>query len=249
MKLRGYLLTLLVAIVLMLAMSVSCFAESHSFKGSCSFDGDKITGDFDKKKVDAAVEGLEPGDELTYEVTYKNDSDEKTDWYMKNNVLKTLEESKDPAENGGYTYVLKNIAPKEKDNKTLFDNSEVGGEVKVAKLEGLKQATNATKDYFFIQQLEPGESAKTNIKVAFDGETEVNDYMDTSGALMVQYAVETADTGKNKNKKRYVYNTVKTGDPTDLILPIVLMAVGAVVLVLAILGWKRSRRREDGDEA
>lgn len=248
MKRKTMILTLLTALILVMAMSSSAYAESHKFKGKCSFDGEEITANFDNKKINAAVSNLEPGDDLTYDVTYVNNSDETTYWYMKNSVIQTLEESKDQAENGGYTYVLSNVGPDDSVD-VLFDNSEVGGEAKVADLEGLHQATNATGDYFFIQELKPGEKGRTHLEVVFDGETEVNDYMDTAGALMVRYAVEldNPDNPGNTDNEPFTHNPY-TGDTTNLIIPIALLTGAVLALILTIISWRKSRR-EDGDEA
>ena len=246
MKKTKVLFMLLAVLVLTFTMSFSqlsfAFAENWEFSGECAYDGEDITGDFDTDSMAASVQIMEPGDYLDYTVTYTNDSDNTTDWYMKNEVLETLEENKDQAENGGYTYVLTNVAP-DGTETVLFDNS-VGGENEDVDLEGLLQATNATGDFFFIQKLESGESGQTLLHIEFDGETEVNDYMDTYGKLMLGYAVE--EQNDETTIKRII---VKTGDTTN-ILPYAALFVGALVLlIVALFGMKRSRSGKDGDQA
>ena len=231
---------LLMTVALVVAMSGMVSANSYKFKGACQYNGNEITSDFTSEEFAASQSDLEPGDDLAYKVTYTNNSNRTTYWYMRNSVLETLEEAKKQAENGGYTYVLKNIGP-DGTETTLFDNSEVGGETKKADLEGLKQATNATGNFFYIQELKPGETGTTSLYVALDGETEVNDYMDTRGALMVSYAVED-QSGNNTEQP-----SPRTGDTMDLWKFILLMAAAVAVAILAIVSWRRDRK--DGEKA
>ncbi len=243
---RKYHITavLLMSMILMVGLSSACWANSYKFDGNCKYNGSEITSNFSTEEWAAEQAGMEPGDELHYTVKYKNKSDETTYWYMRNSVLDTLEESKEQAENGGYTYTLKNIGPGGK-KTTLFDNSEVGGETKKADLEGLKQATNATGEYFFIQELKPGETGTTTLYIKLDGETEVNDYMDTKGAVMLSYAVEKEGEGKT-----IVQHVPRTGDPTNILIFALIMAAAVAAAILAILSWRRDRRRrEAGEEA
>ena len=244
MKTTRKILILLTALALSLCMSSSCFAESHSAKGKCAYDGEDINGTFTSEEFAATQHELEPGDDLEYTITYKNDSKDNTEWYMLNTVLETLEENKEQAENGGYTYILRNIGP-DGEVTTLFDNSAVGGEKVVGKLQGLRQATTATGDYFYIQSLKPGESAKTYLYVGFDGETEVNDYMDTYGAWRVAYAVEPVKPGQPPTNNPPT--TTRTGDSTDIMKWIAVMAAALLSLILVIISWRKDRK--DGEKA
>ena len=244
MKMKRLMMILLIATIALMAMGESAFAESYTFKGNCKYDGKNIVSSFTSKDWAAKQSSLEPGDSLDYVITYINRSKKTTNWYMRNEVLKTLEESKSVAENGGYTYVLKNIGPNNKET-VLFDNSEVGGEAKRANLEGLKQATNATKEYFFIQQLKPGKQGKTVLHVVFEGETEANDYMDTEGSLMVSYAVEEEGAGAKAAGDNA--NGVKTGDNTKLWLYVAIMVIALIIGAFAVASYRKDRK--DGDEA
>lgn len=242
---------LLTAALLMIGMSAVCTAESYKFSGECGYNGSEIKSDFTSDEFAASQSELEPGDELSYTITYANNSKDETSWYMRNTVLETLEEAKEQAENGGYTYVLKNIGPDGKET-VLFDNSEVGGETKTEDLEGLKQATNATGNYFFIQKLKPGEEGTTSLYVALDGETEVNDYMDTHGALLVSYAVENNETNTETEQptpsvqppRSSGGGTPRTGDSMELMKFILLMAGALIAAFLAIFSWRRDRRKQ-----
>ena len=243
MKKKNFMIAFLMAMTIVLAAPYAAFAEEYSVDdASCSFDGSEISSNFESSDLATYLSHLEPGDKLDYQVTYTNNSGKTTEWYMLNDVLQTLEESKDVAENGGYTYVLKNIGP-DGTETTYFDNSEVGGETKTGGLEGLHQATNATRDYFFIQQLAPGQSGKTSLHVELDGETQVNDYWDTKGVVRLSYAVEIVEPGQ-----RIIQDgTARTGDPFDLMKGLLVMILALIIGLLAILG--RRKDRKDGDEA
>ena len=238
---KHLMIILLASLTMILAASSMCYANSYSFKGSCSYDGKKITSDFSSDEWAAAQARLQPGDSLTYTVTYKNNSNETTEWYMRNEVLQTLEQAKDAAENGGYTYVLQNEGPNG-GKTTLFSNEKVGGEQAPGSsappdLEGLLQATNATKEFFFIQELKKGQSGKTHLKVVCDGETEVNDYQDTEA--------------KDKKKVKTVVSHVKTGDDSQILLFAALMAAALIAAAIALILWRRDRKKDEekGGEA
>ena len=237
-------------------MSAGVFAESQKIDGSCYYDGSDIVSDFDSGQVATAVTNLQPGDDVSFTVKYTNKSNESTDWYMSNKVLQTLEKANNAkkvegtgqAENGGYTYQLIHTDNNGNSN-VLFDNSKVGGEAKPLNMQGLEQATNALDEWFYIQTLAKGESGVVTLKVAFEGETEVNDYMDTKGEVMIKFAVEPTPKTAAKTK-HYKGNGVATGDSANLWPWILAMlAAGLLLLLLAL----RSRRKDDeaqrgGDE-
>ena len=243
MKKKNFMIAFLMAMTIVLAAPYAAFAEEYSVDdAACSFDGSEISSNFESSDLATYLSHLEPGDKLDYQVTYTNNSGKTTEWYMLNDVLETLEESKDAAENGGYTYVLKNIGP-DGTETTYFDNSEVGGETKTGGLEGLHQATNATRDYFFIQQLAPGQSGKTSLHVELDGETQVNDYWDTKGVVRLAYAVEIVEPGQRVIQD----GATRTGDPLDLMEGLLVMSLAFMIGLVALLS--RRKDRKDGDEA
>ncbi len=246
MKINRILIAFLMTLALVMAAPAAAFAVDYSNNDAqCSYDGEKITSNFESSDLATSISNLEPGDTLEYEVTYSNKSGQSTEWYMLNDAIETLEESKDVAENGGYTYVLKNIGP-DGTETTYFDNSKVGGTNKPAGLEGLKQATNATREYFFIQELGPGQSGRTYLKVELDGESQVNDYMDTKGVLRLAYAVEKIQPGHG-DKDKPAESHPRTGDPFDLVKAGMVMILALIIAVIAFLFWKKDRK--DGDEA
>ena len=237
--------TLALSVVMIIGLTESVSAESDEVTGNCYFDGNEVVCDFDSDVVVKTVQGLEPGDDVTFKVQFKNQYDETTYWYMRNETLETLEQSYDRTENGGYTYKLTHVAP-DGSREVLFDNSTVGGEYTLenhkAKTshgtdntgEGLHQATNAADDWFYIQTLEKGEAGHTELHVKFDGETEVNDYMDTAGELLLAYAVELDETTPPKPPK--------TGDESNLLLYIVMMTLALLMLIFTILSFMKDRR-------
>ena len=86
-------------------------ANAEHFQGSAdwlvSFTGEKMESNF--KSIDAANEvltNLQPGDSIDLQVNIENKSADKTDWYMTNEVVKTLEDSNQSAQGGAYTYIL-----------------------------------------------------------------------------------------------------------------------------------------------
>ena len=247
---------LALSIVMVLGMTLSASAESYDFTDEdyhCYFGKDhKMDTNFTAETIAKRVEDLQPGDDLTFAVKYKNNASERTDWYMENAIEQTLEKTKaakkvrgtGKAENGGYTYELLHY-DKNGNQKTLFNSYDkvLGGtERPIEGREGLEEATNALEDWFFIQTLDPGESGTVVLKVAFEGETEVNDYMDTDGGLNVRFAVELPDEGNTPPPP------VKTGDYTNITRWVALM-MGAGVLLLIIAVFSVKRDREDRKEA
>ena len=243
-------LALMIAMIAGSALSVC--AESYDYTDRdfhCYYQNGKMVENFDEKAIAQAVENLQPGDDMTFKVTYENRSDDKTDWYMENAVAKTLEQTRaralqvsgvGKAENGGYSYELIHVDKNDKED-VLFNsegiNKVFGSEddEKVTGREGLKQATNALEDWFYIQTLEPGEGGEVILKVALEGETEVNDYMDTDGELNVRFAVEVPKPGTKK--------IVKTGDYSNITRWVaIMMAAGVLLIILAIFSKKKDRK-------
>lgn len=247
MKTKRFITVLALTLTMIMGLTAFANAESSNVNGYCYFDGDDIVCDFESDVVADTIKGLEPGDDVTFTVKYENKYDETTNWYMRNEALATLEQSYDRTQNGGYTYILTDVAP-DGTETVLFDNSAVGGEYTMptdgSKTshggentgEGLHQATNAADEWFFIQTLKKGQSGKTRLYVKFDGESEVNDYMDTEGELLIAYAVELNETQP--------FKTVKTGDDTHILTYVAVMLAALLLLILAIMSYRKDRREE-----
>ena len=253
---RKVTILLAVALIAVMMAGEAVFAESYKLNGSAYFDGSEIVSSFKSNEIADAVTNLQPGDDVSFTVKYKNKYKESTDWYMANEVIQTLEKAdaakKVPSgtgtpENGGYTYELIHIDKNDK-KTVLFSNSKVGGEAKPADMEGLEQATNALDDWFYIQTLKKGESGKLKLNVAFEGETEVNDYMDTDGGLMLRFAVELTGTEQSAPNEAPKYQQrIKTGDTNMFFLFLAMLAAGLILLIIVLR--KMRKEEEQGGEA
>ena len=244
---------LMISLALILGGTLSAMAESAEHEGECNYNGSSIESTFSSSAIAKAVEDLQPGDDVTFTVTYTNNADDDTDWYMENSIVQTLEKTSarkkvsgtGQAENGGYTYELTHY-DKNGNEQVLFSNDEVGGENGVVpdlqsgkEMEGLEPATNALDDWFYIQTLSKNESGKVVLHVAFDGETEVNDYMDTDGELNVRFAVE--KVAKEKKVRR-----VYTGDYSNLIMWSAICLISGLLLI--VLAWLLRKQKGGSDE-
>jgi hypothetical protein len=244
MKRMRKITTLLLALMTVLMMSQAAFAETVN-GGTFSFDGSEISNSDADFSIDEAISNMEPGDSVTFNFEYTNDSDEETEWYLENQIVKTLEEM--GGENGGYTYKLINHGAAE-GTVTIFDSEAVAGaddQNPDTADKGLKSATNATEDWLYIDTLKAGQSGSTELTVALDGESQANSYQATDGQLRIAYAVETIEG--ETIYKHVPGKRVDTGDMTNLMTPILMFIGAAVLLVLTIFSFRKDRK--DGDEA
>ena len=228
---------LLLSLMITLGMSQAAFAESKTADGGTyTYNGDVIT-ESGGSDLDKAIGNLEPGDDLTITFEYTNDSDETTYWYMEDEVITALEETAGKPENGGYTFRLTDSGPN--GTTTIFDSDKVGGEDSPTL--GLKAATDATADWFFIHELAAHKSGTTTFYIALDGESQVNSYMNTEGKLRVNYAVENQAPGKDKiiNKPG---KTTKTGDTFNPLFALLAIVAALLVALLAVLSYRKDRK-------
>ena len=228
------ILCLAMAMLLMLSMSINVLAEDFvgSNEWTVSFDGDKMNSNFKSAEMTEDILNILPGDSITLQVNLKNTDDEKSDWYMTNEVLQTLEESNDAAEGGAYTYILTYVDPA--GGEIVLYSSEVVGGEDAKDEEGLHQATNGLEDYFYLGRLAKDEQAVIRLYVQLDGETQGNAYQDTLAKLQMNFAVEGVTT----------QNVVKTGDQSPLAMfSMVALGSALVLLVLAILAMRMNRKK------
>lgn len=247
------------AILLLTMMPVTVHAED--FQGSegwlVEFLGDNLVSNFESQQIQEEIYNIQPGDSVMFEVELDNKADITTDWYMTNEVLRTLEESNNCAEGGAYTYILTYVDPEGTEN-VLYTSEVVGGEEDTTlEGEGLHQATNNLEEYFFLDRLEAGKGGHVTLYVMLDGETQGNDYQDTLARLQVNFAVEKVLTDpiinhitvtETKVITNVITNVVKTGDESPIVLFSVLALIcGVALLVLAMVSMKRNRR-EKGEQ-
>ena len=230
---------LCLAMMAMMVVGTTMTANAEDFKGSQSwladFTGEKIESNFTSAAIADEILQILPGDTITLEVSIQNSYEDETDWYMTNEVLKTLEESKDVAEGGAYTYVL---SYKGADGAVteLYNSDTVGGEGEVtADLEGLHQATDSLEDYFFLERLDKGEKGTVSLFVKLDGETQGNDYQDTLARLQMNFAVE----------KVAGPIVVQTGDASNMMMYAgMALVAGMALFFVAFLNNRRNREEE-----
>lgn len=180
--------------------------------------------------LNEASEKLQPGDDITFTVTLKNEDSGDTNWYMSNEVLQSLEDSSN-ASGGAYSYLLTYSGK----STPLYDSDTVGGESISVAGEGLHEATSALKNFFFLGTLKKGEIATVTLKITLDGETQGNAYKNTLARLEMNFAAE----GKT---------TVKTGDETRTLPLFIAMALsggGLMCVAVAALRQRKNRREVD----
>lgn len=184
---------------------------------------------------------MEPGDDIQYRVQVNNESTVQTEWYMKNLILRSLEDGS-IASDGAYSYRLAYVSGAGVET-VLFESDTVGGTGDDPAGIGLHAAEDALKDYFYFASIAPGESGAITLHVALEGESQGNDYQDTLAKLQMNLAV----AFKNGTDSRQDEVTVvKTGDTSRPFPFFVAMAVsGLVLLILPLIG--RIRRRRKGE--
>lgn len=198
--------------------------------------------------IDQVFDGLEPGDDATYNVNIHNRNSKTTRWYMSNSVLKSLEDGYTIG-GGAYTYILTYKGPKGT-TTTIYDSTQrandyVGGEhgTSTSVPVGLHEATsNLEKNYFFLDTLNSGESGVVTLYVALEGETQDNSYQNTAARILMNFAVEPSNTNPSNR------TAVKTGDENNLVPYYIGMVVaGLLLLYLALDSYtdkKYSQRRK-----
>ncbi len=188
------------------------------------------------------IYGLQPGDTAVIQLSLKNQNSGETDWYMTNQVIRSLEDSVTTANGGAYTYIL-TYTDKNGAEKTLFSSDTVGGETVGSAGEGLHEATDALKDYFYLDTLASGQGSAVILQVTLDGETQGNGYQKTLADLKMNFAVELREADSNRKPA----SIVKTGDDTNLI-PYFIAAGVCGVLLLALALYGVSSRKKGNKE-
>ncbi|MBP3874559.1 MAG: hypothetical protein J6E41_02485 [Lachnospiraceae bacterium] len=276
-KLLKILLTTVTALTLFLAMAMAAAAEvipaldEYNVKYA---GGDKLESNFRDSAIYLQASSMQPGDSTDIVLNVRNEYSDTTDWYMTNDVIKTLEDTRqaDALSGGAYTYQLsyKNLVTGKE--KTIFSSDMVGGDSVSQAGEGLHEATDALKDWFYLDTLESGQNGVLTLHIMLDGETQGNDYQDTLAELKMRFAIELREpgekvseekpekepekepdqTGKKKAKKSSGSSSsktkvVKTGDDT-VITPYLIAAgvSGLALLILAIYSLRQRRRQRGG---
>ena len=220
------------AVCLVLALGINAMAASRTVTGDVTFNGKSLSTSYTNADFVNAALALQPGDDLTYTITLKNNHSQETEWWMLNRVLESFEQNS-VAKGGAYTYHLEYSGPN--NSRVLYDSETVGGET--AGNEGLTAATSALTNYFVLGTLKMGQSATVTLRVKLDGETQGNTYQSTLADLNMRYAVEIVPTD----------DIVKTGDETEILPYVIAAAVsGALLMVIAVARVKTRKQRGKG---
>lgn len=239
---------LLLAVSLLASMAMTAYAEtSHGNPDwAVTFTSEKkMVSNFKTADLNDVILGIQPGDNVIITLALKNENNTATDWYMTNEVLYSLEDRSANAgtSGGAYTYKLAYTGP-DGEEDILFDSDTVGGEGASGAGEGLRQATDALSDYFFLDTLKKGQSGKVVLEIALDGDTQGNDYQDTLADLQMNFAVELNAGGTDTTNPGRRGNIVKTGDEMTLTPFIIVACVTGTLLLLFVFYAQREREKE-----
>ena len=232
------ILCLLLMAVMILGSTLTVHAEDieGSKDWNVTFNGDALDSNFKSTQLTEDILNIQPGDSITLWVNLKNIDDQKSDWYMTNEVLQSLEDSNSAASGGAYTYIL-SYFDKAGNETILYSSAVVGGD---GTSEGLHQATDNLEDYFYLDRLDSGETGVIQLYVQLDGETQGNDYQNTLARLKMNFAVEKVNDGVVKNS-----DAVKTGDNSPIVIfSTVALVSGLVLLAAAIVLLKRKNEKK-----
>ena len=225
-------LSILTALVLLLSLTVTAVAaeaDNNEDLGSLEYTGAKLIASSDFADLNDYLSGMEPGDSVLFTVTLKNNAGKDADFWMRNDAIQSFEDNK-KASGGAYTYILSY------NGEELYNNETVGGDVAddLAKRGGLHEATEALKEFFFLDTLKNGDSAKVTLYVALDGLTQGNSYQDELSKINLTFGVED--------------HTVPTGDQTKTLPFYIALAASGAVLA-AVLVVLAIRKRKGGEKA
>ncbi|MCM1025235.1 MAG: hypothetical protein NC432_02300 [Roseburia sp.] len=213
----------------------------------------RMDSNFGQQSIDEAISGMQPGDTITFTLKLGNQNAKATDWYMTNEVVRSLEDTSKNAATGGGAYAYYLAYEGANRSVVLFDSDTVGGDDS----EGLKDATEALReDYIYLDTLNPGQGGTITLRVALDGETQDNAYQDTLADLRMRFAVEVrpeASTvvqegppGTPTPSNPIRTSLVRTGDETELLPFLIAMAVSGVLFLLLAFYGKRQNKKAKG---
>lgn len=242
MKKKRKALSLAAAFVLALTLPVEVLAEDRQGAPGwqVAFDGKQMESNFSTANIGDEVNAMQPGDSVELTITLKHTFSGQADWYMKNEVLESLEDAKD-ASGGAYDYLL-TYTDAAGETSTLYSSEKFGGDGRIGGV-GLHGATNTLEDYFYLDRMENGDFGVVKLKVALDGETLVNNYQNTLARLQMDFATELVGTGGSRQ------GPVKTGDETRMMLFVGLMFASGLGLVIGAFLVLGSRKKEEAAAA
>lgn len=207
----------------------------------------QMEDNYSESGTEADIRKLQPGDDLTISVELRHENESSADWYLSNEVLKSLEAG--DATGSGYGYVL--AYEGDGGTREIYRSSTVGGTGST----GLLEATPTLDDYFYLDTLSPGRHGKVTLTVSLDGETEQNAYFNQFARIRLSFATEarkvpTPSTGSESDgdtgssAPAGTRDIVKTGEETNLLPLYMAMLVSGTGLAAFVLVDIRKRRGE-----
>ena len=155
-KMKKVLLPAMAACFLTLLLAVNAMADLVPALSDYHVEftsANKMSSNFKTSDMYLQASGLQPGDYTDIAIKLTNQNETTVDWYMTNEVLKSLEDTRDNDElkGGAYTYILTFKNTTSGEEKTLFSSDVVGGEEVSQAGEGLHEATSALqKDWLYL---------------------------------------------------------------------------------------------------
>lgn len=225
MKMRKTILAALMTCALTMSSFGMAFADSASADWNVTFNsGKQMVSDYDQAKINQEIDEMQPGDDLTLNISIENDSADSTEWYMTSTVLRTLEDANE-ASGGAYTYRLSY------NGNELYSSETVGGDDS----QGLHEVDDATGSWLYLASLASGQGGNVQLYMALDGATQENDYMRQAGGLQINFAVEDS---AQPNRMVLGSDLNQTG---DMLTNFLMFAVCAVLIALTGLSFYRDR--------
>ena len=253
---------LCLAMIAIMALGIPMTANAEECYGADDWKvtyekGDLNTNFKGKTASEDVLTKLLPGDTMHLKIKLENKSGKKSDWYMANEVLQSLEEGSN-ASGGAYTYIL-TYTDSKGNVETIYSNERVGGELSNERSAsetgvGLKQATNMLEEHFYLDRLNNGETGCVNLTVKLDGETQGNDYQQTLAQLQMDFAVEEVseithtevekiERPKTIVQQKVVTTSVKTGDASQIALFSGSALICGIVLIVGTSKQVKGRKK------
>ena len=93
------ILCLVLTLVMTVGAATTAFAKDYQGADgwNVTFDGSKMNSNFQDSDVTDEMANIQPGDSIELKVQVTNSDSGKTDWYMTNEVIQTLEDAQEKA--------------------------------------------------------------------------------------------------------------------------------------------------------
>ena len=234
------------AVLCFFTSALHVYAEEYPLdqkEWNVTYDGKELRSNYSAEEINAALDGMQPGDSAHLRFNLINQTSTPVDWWMENEVLKSLEDGSNTAKDGAYSYTVTYTSSSGM-KRVLYTSDVVGGEQE--QFTGLHEATDALDEYLWLEQIAGNSRGVLEIEFLLDGETQANRYQDTLGRLKVDFAVEPVPV-EEKNEPRKIVRVVympNTGDNSHTGLYIALQIVSGLMLVWIFLVLRRKGREQ-----